>query len=42
MVCGAEVVLPANIAFRSPRVEHYDEDKSNELRELEVNIAEER
>ena len=34
MVYGAEVVLPADIAFRSARV--------NEVRELEVNSAEEK
>jgi hypothetical protein len=40
MVFGSEVVLPADIAFRSPRVENHDE-KSYETRELEVNCAEE-
>jgi hypothetical protein len=42
MVYGAEAVLPADIAFRSPRVENFDEDRSNESRELEVNCSEER
>jgi hypothetical protein len=42
MVYGAEVVLPADIAFRSPRVENFDEDRSDESRELEVNCSEER
>ena len=42
MVYGAEVVLPADIAFRSARVENFDEDKANEVRELEVNSAEEK
>ena len=41
MVYGAEAVLPADIAFRSPCVEHYDEERSNESRELGVNIVEE-
>ena len=42
MVYGAEAVLPADIAFRSARVENFDEDKANEVRELEVNSAEEK
>jgi hypothetical protein len=41
MVYGAEVVLPADIAFRSPRVENFDDNKSDEERELEVNCSEE-
>jgi hypothetical protein len=42
MVYGAEVVLLVDIAFRSPRVENFDEDRSDEARELEVNCSEER
>jgi hypothetical protein len=42
MVYGAETVLPADIAFRSPRVENFDKDRSDESRELEVNCFEER
>jgi hypothetical protein len=42
MVYGAEAVLPADIAFRSPRVENFDEDRSDESRELEVNCSEAR
>jgi hypothetical protein len=42
MVYGTEVVLPADIAFRSLCVENFDEDKSDEARELEVNCSEER
>ena len=42
MVYGAEVVLPADIAFRSARVENFDEGKVNEVRELEVNSAKEK
>jgi hypothetical protein len=42
MVYGEEVVLPVDIAFRSPRVENFDKDKSDESRELEVNCSEER
>jgi hypothetical protein len=42
MVYNTEAVLPVDIAFRSPRVENFDEDKSDEARELEVNCFEER
>jgi hypothetical protein len=41
MVFGSDAVVPADIAFRSPRVENHDEEKSDEARELEVNCAEE-
>jgi hypothetical protein len=41
MVFGSEAVLPADIAFQSPRVENHDEERSNEAREHEVNCAEE-
>jgi hypothetical protein len=41
MVYDAEVVLPTDIAFRSPRVENFDEDRSDDARELEVNCSEE-
>jgi hypothetical protein len=42
MVYGAEAVLPADIAFRSPRVEKFNKDRSDESQELEVNCSEER
>jgi hypothetical protein len=42
MVYGAEVVLPADITFRSPLIENFAEDRSDEARELEVNCSEER
>jgi hypothetical protein len=42
MVYGAEAVLQVDIAFRSPRVENFDEDKSDEAHELQVNCFEER
>jgi hypothetical protein len=42
MVYGAEAVLPADIEFRSPRVENYNEDHVTKQRELEVNSAVER
>jgi hypothetical protein len=38
---GSKAVLPANIAFRSPRVENHDEEKSDEARELEINYTKE-
>jgi hypothetical protein len=41
MVIGSEAVLPADIAFQSPRVENHDQERSNEARELKVNCAEE-
>jgi hypothetical protein len=41
MVFGSEVVLPADIAFRSPRVENHDEKKLDEAKEFEVNCAKE-
>jgi hypothetical protein len=41
MVFGSEAVLPADIAFLSPRFENHDEEKSDEARELEVNCSEE-
>jgi hypothetical protein len=40
-VYGAEVVLPADISFGSPRVEHFDENTADESRELEINCTEE-
>jgi hypothetical protein len=42
MVYGAEAVLPADIVFRLPCVEKFDEDRSDDARELEVNCSEER
>jgi hypothetical protein len=42
MVYGVESVLRDDIAFRSPRVENFDKDRSDESRELEVNCSEER
>jgi hypothetical protein len=41
MVFGSEAVLPADIAFWSPRVENHDEKKLDEAREFEVNCVEE-
>ncbi|HET8670197.1 MAG TPA: reverse transcriptase-like protein [Candidatus Saccharimonadales bacterium] len=41
MVFGAEAVIPADIAFKSPWVEHYDEAASNVAREDELDRLEE-
>jgi hypothetical protein len=41
MVFGSKAVLPADIAFQSPRVKNHDEERSTEARELEVNCTEE-
>jgi hypothetical protein len=41
MVFSSEAMLPADIAFRSPRVENHDEERSTEAGELEVNCVEE-
>ena len=42
MVYGAEAVLPVDVAFGSPRVEHYDQSSADLTRELEINCTEER
>jgi len=42
MVYGAEAVLPSDIAFGSPRVEHFDQSSTDLARELEINCTEER
>jgi hypothetical protein len=41
MVYGAEAVLPVDITYRSPRVENFDEDRSDEAHKLEVNCSKE-
>ena len=41
MVFGPEAVLPADVAFRSPRVENYNEDNSNQAHLIEVDNLEE-
>jgi hypothetical protein len=40
MVFGSEAVLPADIAFRAPRVENYKEN-SDQAQLIEVDILEE-
>jgi len=42
MVYGAEAVLPLDVAFGSPRVEHFDQSSADLARELEINCTEER
>jgi len=42
MVYGAEAVLPSDVAFGSPRVEHFDQFSADLARELEINCTEER
>ena len=41
MVFGSEAVLPADIAFRAPRVENYNEENSDQARLVEVDSLEE-
>jgi len=42
MIHGAEAVLPTDIKFRSPRVEHFDQSSADKTREFEINHIEER
>ena len=41
MVFGSEAVLPANVAFRAPRVENYNEENSDQAQLVELDILEE-
>jgi hypothetical protein len=41
MVYGAEAVLPTDITFGSPRVEHFDQSSADHARELKINCTEE-
>ena len=41
LVYGSEAILPADIAFRAPRVENYDEEKAAAIRTEDVDRAEE-
>ena len=41
MVYGSEAILPADIAFRAPRVENYDEEQAAAVRIEDVDRAEE-
>jgi len=42
MIYGAEAVLPLDVAFGSPRVEHFDQPSVDLARVLEINCTEER
>lgn len=39
---GSEVVLPTEVAHQSPRVENFNEETSNDARELDIDALEER
>ena len=41
LVYGSEAILPANIALRAPRVEHYNEEQAAAVRTEDVNRAKE-
>ena len=41
LVYGSEAILPADIAFRAPRVENYDEEQAVAIRTEDVNRAKE-
>ena len=41
LVYGSEAILPANIAFRAPRVENYDEEQAAAVRTEDVDRAKE-
>ena len=41
MVFGSEAVLPADVAFQAPRVEHYDKENSDRARANDINRLEE-
>ena len=40
-VYGSEAILPTDIAFRAPRVEHYNEEQATAVRTDDVDRAEE-
>ena len=41
MVYGSEAILPTDIAFRTPRVENYDEEQATTVRTEDIDRAEE-
>ena len=41
MVYGSQAILPADIAFRAPRVVNYDEEQATAVRTEDVNRAKE-
>jgi len=42
MVYGTEAVLPSDVVFGSPRVEHFDQPSADLASELEINCTEEK
>ena len=41
LVYGSEAILPADIAFRAPRVEHYNEEQAIAVRTEDIDRVEE-
>ena len=41
MVFGSEAVLPTDVAFRAPRLEHYNEENSDRAWANDINRLEE-
>ena len=41
LVYGSEAILPADVAFRAPRVENYDEEQAMAVRTEDIDQAEE-
>ena len=41
MVFSSEAILPTDVAFRTPRVENYNEENSDQARLIEVDSLEE-
>ena len=41
LVYGSEAIFPADIAFRAPRVEHYNEEQATTVRTEDVDRAKE-
>ena len=41
LVYGSEAILPADIAFHAPRVEHYNEEQATAVRTEDVDRAKE-
>jgi hypothetical protein len=41
LVYGSEAILPADVTFRAPRVENYDEEQAEAVRSEDVDRAEE-
>ena len=41
LIYGSEAILPADVTFRAPRVENYDEEQAEAIRSEDVERAEE-